>query len=302
MKRTKIGSQEPHKAAAAVLLAASLAMPQWLRAEQLTKQTEGAFGRYVQACEARMDNEVARRTDFLFIDTLPQSKRDQADADLKNGQVVIKQDLTGNSSSTVPIPGGLVHNWTGIVFIPGVSMSDVISVLQDYDQAARHYSPQVLKSKILEHSGNDFRVFLRLKQVHLIAVVLDTDYEVHYTFLDSAHVISRSYSTRIAEVENAGEPQERDMPVGDDDGFLWRLYSYWRFYQSEAGVYVQCNAISLTRDVPTGLGWLIRPFLETIPKDSLRFSLESTRNALIKRVQEQLSPNTSSTGEKTYER
>jgi len=91
------------------------------------------------------------------------------------------------------------------------------------------------------------------------------------------------------------------MPVGDDDGFLWRLYSYWRFYQSQDGVFVQCHAISLTRNVPAGLGWIVRPFLETIPRDSLRFTLEATRNAVVKQVHSNLPPKSSSIGEKTNE-
>ena len=56
------------------------------------------------------------------------------------------------------------------------------------------------------------------------------------------------------------------MPPGNDNGFLWRLNSYWRFLEKDNGVYVQCEAISLTRDVPTGLNWLIGPFIESIPK------------------------------------
>jgi hypothetical protein len=180
-------------------------------------------------------------------------------------------------------------------------MSEAMSVLQDYDHAAQYYGPQVLKSRLLEHSGNDFRVFFRLEQVHVVTVVLDTEYAVSYTFLDATHAFSRSYSTHIAEVEDAGEPQEREMPVGNDHGFLWRLYSYWRFYQSQDGLYVQCNAISLTRNVPSGLGWLVRPFLETIPKDSLRFTLEATRNALAKHVRSNASENTSCTGGQRHE-
>ena len=31
----------------------------------------------------------------------------------------------------------------------------------------------------------------------------------------------------------------------------------WRFQQADGGVYVQCNAISLTRDIPLGLAWLV---------------------------------------------
>jgi hypothetical protein len=300
MRRTEPGNLDG--AATAVLAAALLAAPQVARAERLTRETEQAFARYVYAREALMGQEIARRSYFLWIDVLPRTSRDQALADLRNGKVLIEHDLKSNSADTTQVPGGLVHDWTGVVFIPGVSIAKVISTLQDYDQAALYYKPQVVKSKLLEHSGDDFRVYLRLKQVHVITVVLDTDYQVHYTFLDAAHVTARSYSVRIAEIRNVGEPREREMPPGDDDGFLWRLDSYWRFYQTESGVYVQCNAISLTRDVPAGLGWLVGRFLETIPRDSLRFTLESTRNAVMNQVHEQRPANKYHLGDGQHER
>jgi hypothetical protein len=289
MRSKESSRRKPLCVITVVLLAAVLGTTPSLRAEQLTKETEEAFARYVRTTEVRIDQELAGRATFLWVDALPQPSREQAYADLKNGQIAIHQSQGNDLASAVSVPGGLIHDWTGIVFIPGVSMSEVMSVLQDYNHAARYYGPQVLKSRLLEHSGNDFRVFLRLKQVHVVTVVLDTEYDVHYTFPDANHAFSRSYSTHIVEVEDAGEPRERDMPVGDDHGFLWRLYSYWRFYQSEDGLYVQCNAISLTRSVPSGLGWLVRPFVETIPQDSLRFILEATRNALVKQVRGNLS-------------
>ena len=138
-------------------------------------------------------------------------------------------------------------------------------------------------ARLLSRSANHFRVFLRLKQTHVITVMLDTEYEIQYTALDDAHAASRSHSTRISEVENAGSPRERISSPGDDHGFLWRLYSYWRFYQADGGVYIQCNAISLTRDVPAGLGWLIGPFIEKIPQESLHFTLTATRQALLQK-------------------
>jgi hypothetical protein len=285
----------------ALLLAAVFGISPRIHAEKLTTQTQEAFARYVRVTEARMDQELAGRGSFLWVDALPRPSRDQAYADLINGQVVIQGSPSTDSAGLVPVPGGLIHDWTGIVFIPGVSMSQVIRLLEDYEHASQHYGPQVVRSRLLEHTGNDFRVALRLKQVHIVTVVLDTEYNVHYTCVDATHAFSRSYSTRIAEVENAGETRERDMPVGDDNGFLWRLYSYWRFYQSQEGVFVQCDAISLTRNVPAGLGWLVRPFLETIPRDSLRFTLAATRNAVVKQVQGNLPQKSSCTGEKTNE-
>jgi hypothetical protein len=145
-----------------------------------------------------------------------------------------------------------------------------------------------MRAKLLSRSGNNFHVFLQLKQTHVITVVLDTEYEIQYLVIDDVRAAAHSHSTRITEVENADSPQERSVGSQDDHGFLWRLNSYWHFYQVDGGVYIQCNAISLTRDVPTGLGWLIGPFLENIPRESLRFTLTATRQALLERFR----PNT----------
>lgn len=111
-------------------------------------------------------------------------------------------------------------------------------------------------------------------------MVLNTNHDVRYFPLGPARLHSRSYSTRIAEVADAGKPGEHEMPVGQDHGFLWRLYSYWRFQERDGGVYVECQAISLTRNVPTGLGWLIEPIIRNLPRESLANTLTATRQAL----------------------
>jgi len=266
-------------ALAAVLMGLAGTAPLESRAEELKPTTISAFSKYIQSKETRSNKELADGKNFLGIDALPEMDRTKAYADLKAGQIITRRsDECGNCTS---ISGGLIHDWTGVVFIPGISIQRALAALQDYDRDAAYYQPEVVKSKLLQKSGDDFHIYLRLKQVHVITVVLDTEYDVHYAHLDASRAESRSYSARISEVENPGGPQERDLPAGDDHGFLWRLNSYWRFYQADGGVYVQCNAISLTRDVPTGLGWLIRPFIENVPRESLDFTLEATRKALL---------------------
>jgi hypothetical protein len=250
------------------------------RAEQLKKETAAAFDQYIRLKETRDEHQISGRQAFLWIDTLPEPSAREAYAKVKRGEVLSRRNQDCGATDCSAIPGGLIHDWVGVVFIPGVSLARAMSALQDYDRDADYYRPQVLTSKLLDRSGDVFHVFLRLKQVHVITVVLDTEYEVHYRYLDDAHAVSRSYSTRIAEVENGGEANERDRAPGDDRGLLWRLYSYWRFYQADGGIYIQCNAVSLTRDVPAGLGWLIRPFIQKIPSESLSFTLDATRAAI----------------------
>jgi hypothetical protein len=135
---------------------------------------------------------------------------------------------------------------------------------------------------MVEHNGGDFKVHYRLRKKKVVTVILDTDYEVHRHTIDTAHAYSDSYSTRIAQVENAGEPNEHELPPGKDGGYMWRLNSYWRYFESGRGVYVQCEAISLTRDIPAALNWIIAPFIESIPKESLEFTLQSTRSAVLR--------------------
>lgn len=259
-------------------------------AAQLKTTTVEAFEQYVRSSEARMNQELAGGNNFLWIDALPEPTRSQAYARLRQGQVITER-LSGHASHEAnSVPGGLIHDWVGIVFVPGTSMPQALALLQDYDHDAAYYRPEVLQSKLLERSGDNFRVFLRLKRVRVVTVVFDTEYDVRYTRRDAAHAWSRSYSTRIAEVDAAGTPREHDRPAGDDRGFLWRLYTYWRFFEADGGTYVQCNAISLTRDIPTGLGWLVRPFIEEIPVESLRFTLNATRTALVKQTNSPLAP------------
>jgi hypothetical protein len=38
--------------------------------------------------------------------------------------------------------------------------------------------------------------------------------------------------------------------------------------------------VSLSRAIPAGLGWIVGPFVTSIPKESLEFTLGSMRKAL----------------------
>jgi hypothetical protein len=253
-----------------------------VRAVDLKPQTNAAFDRYAKVSEERIQREAHSET-FLWIDGLVGQQREEVMERLKRGEVVTDRLETLDRGASIQVPGGLIHHWIGVVFIPGTNMEKTLALLEAYDEHSKIYAPRVVRSKAMEHEGNDFKVFLRLQETNVVTVLLDTEYAVHYERIDSARSTSTSYSTRIAEVENAGLLNERTRPPGHDDGYLWRLNSYWRLLQRDGGVYVQLEAISLTRDIPQGLGWIVRPFITTIPRDSLTFTLGRTRESLVER-------------------
>ena len=255
--------------------AAALPEPSELKADTIE-----AFDRYIRLTDARNDAELQRSSNLLFIDALPESQRREAYTALLRGEVKMQKVETRDNGATIKFPGALLHHWAGAIFIPGASVDDVLRTLEDYDQHATYFAPDVERSKTLTHDGDHFRVFLRFRRHKVITAVLNTEHDVHY-FRDSpARAHSRSSAVRIAEVENAGKPSERERTPGQDSGYLWRMETWWRIEQRDAGVYVQSEVVSLTRDIPAGLGWLIGPFVNGIPKETLTFTLESTRKAV----------------------
>ena len=239
---------------------------------ELRPQTVQAFNSYVEKAESRIDKGRIGAV-FLWSDGTPVRKQR-----VRAGEV-LAEPWSGNGDTQVL--DGLVHDWVGAVFIPGAPLSRVIELVQDYNNHKNTYKPEVIDSQLVSHQGNDFQIRYRLLKKKLITVVLDTDHEVRYLPIDSTRWSSRSYSTRIAEVQSPGEPGERVMSPGRDHGFLWRLNSYWRFEERDGGVYVECEAISLTRDVPSGLGWLINPIIRSLPRESLANTLRATRDGVL---------------------
>ena len=251
----------------------------------LKSSTVDAFNRYVRLTDARNDAELKRGARLLWIDGLSETERTQAYRELRDGSVKMRKLETLENGAAISCPDGMIHHWVGLAFVPGVKLSDVLAILEDYNQHAVYYAPDVEQSKIESRDGGRFRVFLRFRRHKIVTVVLNTEHDVQYFRDSDTRAHSRSSAVRIAQVENPGKSSLREKPTGDDDGFLWRMETWWRMIEADGGVYVQSEVVSLTRDIPTGLAWMIGPFVTSIPKESLAFTLEATRKAVILKAQ-----------------
>lgn len=264
-----------------ILLAALFVLPYSLNGADLQPQAAQAYDRYIQLTAAQVDSELAQSGPYLWVERLPEARRAAAAEQLQNGQIVIERLYTLDDGKTISVPGGIIHHWIGTVFVPGATLTQTVSFMQDYDHKVDYFKPDITRSKILRHEGDDYFVLLRFYKKKIITTVIDTDQQVHYHVVDRTHAWSRSSTTRVQEVENAGQPDEKLEPEGHDRGFLWRMNTFWRFEEKDGGTYIECQAISLTRDIPTGLGWVVGPFVTSVPKESLTFTLSTARAALL---------------------
>jgi len=227
----------------------------------LTPEAIRAFDRYVDSAEAAMTYDAGS-----FPGT----------AKLRGGEVRID-----SFAPPEDIEGGMIQDWRGIMFIPQATIQKVKAVLQDYDDYKKFYKPEVIESKQLAHQGDEYDIFLRLlKRQAWVTVVLNSEYHVRFSQPDPRHMLVVSRSTRVGEVVDPDRSLTAEEPAGRDSGFLWRLNSYWRFEEADGGVYAECRAISLSRDLPPALGWMIKGFVSKFPKESMQNTLRGTKAAV----------------------
>ena len=234
---------------------------------RLEQETVQAFEQYCRKFEKSIDAAVSGEKPFLWI-----QKQDREQQNLvRRGDIVIfKPD------KNVDIPNGIIHVWGVSAFIPGIKAGDVTDLLLDYDNHKNVY-PSVIDSKLLGKSGDIVKGYLKFKYKKVLTVVLNTEHQTVLTRLKKDRYFIRAHSTRITEIENYGEPDESELPVGRDSGFMWRLNSYWFVEPRPDGVLLECQSLTLTRSIPFGLGWAVGPFVNSIPKDSLKELVDSTR-------------------------
>src|SRR6266404_4002367 len=261
-------------------LAFAYVLPESAGGAELKQETTEAFNQYVRVTEDRMAEELRDARTFLWVDGFPGPQRDKLYTQLRRGEIVVERLEALEREKRIRVPNGLIHHWVAVSFVPGVTLQQVLTLLQDYDHHETIYKPDVLRSRLLNADGNCFKIYLRLHQKAILTAVFNAEFDVSYFPLDENRTHSRSYSTRIAELENPDRSDAREKPIGKDRGFLWRLNSYWRFQEKDGGVYVQLESVALSRSVPALLAWVVNPLLKSIPREYLSRLLTSTRVAL----------------------
>lgn len=235
---------------------------------------DAAFDSYICMLETRLAGQHHSHASFVAA-TAPAS---QFETRLRQGDVIVENIAPKGSD----LPGALLHHWRGTALIPGTGAADFDHLLRDFEAYPHFFAPQVLQAKASSTSTDQFQASMRIRQKHVLVVVMDTTYDVDFGTLDPQHRYSISHSTRIAEIASAGTADEHSLKPSEAHGFLWRQNTYWTYEERDGGLYIQIESVSLTRSIPSGFGWALRPFVESVPRDTVEFTLRAARNALLK--------------------
>jgi hypothetical protein len=243
--------------------------PRLLMAEP-TRSAVDAFNTYCKRVEERLAGQHRSASSFVTLAAGEEGR-------LRGGDVVIEK-LPGTDN----LSAAMLHDWRGAAFAPGATAADFERLMRDFETYPQHFSPQVLEAKTIARDGDHLQAWMRVRQRHVITVVMDSRYDITYGQMDARHGYSISRSTEIDEIAGAGTRSERRLSVDEEHGFLWRLNTYWSYEERNGGLYLQVEAVSLTRSVPRGLGWAVGPYVESVPRESMEFTLRSAVKALRK--------------------
>ena len=272
------GGRALRRAAAAVALATGFAGAGLLAAE-LQEETLAAWERYLAATRERVAVELEDGERFLAVDFHEDGARFRREA--LAGDVIVEGMRTHDErGERIRVPKGSINHLVGLILVPGAALNEVLDGLQ-YDIPPHELQEDVLESRILSRDGDTFELYVRVDlNAPMASAQFNMEQSVEYVRPGGDRAWSRIEGTRIAELEEPGTPNEREKPIGNDSGYLWRINLFYRYQQVDSGVLVECEQLTLSRGIPALARFFLAPIINGAPRDALQKTLRSVAEHL----------------------
>jgi hypothetical protein len=232
-----------------------------------------AWDQYVRSSDAAMQARLQPGKPFLWIDEAPDRRRR-----LHAGEILA---ASVGAQSPKQVPSGLIHHWIGAAFLPNASLGDVLAVVRDYAHYKDYYRPTVVNSRSIQVSpGVDRFSMLLMNKPLFLKIAIENECESTYAQAGIGRVYSIANAVRVQEIEDYGQPSERKLPSGEGGGYVWRLHTITRYQEADGGVYLEVEAIALSRDIPAAARWVVDPIVRRVSKGAIVTSLRQTLEAV----------------------
>lgn len=241
-------------------------------AASLKPEAAKAWEDYIESASGGVQERANAPAGFLQIDATP-----AVAAKLHRGQIVVSP-----AAAHIPkkVPSGHIHDWIGTAFLTNTTIKDVVAIVRDYPKYNEVYAPHVLESRVIStgETVDLFSVVLMNRSV-LSKTALDCDYETTFVHVDGRRMYSITQAKRIQEIVDYGTAKQHTLPEGEGTGLIWRLYSVSRFEEREDGLYIETEAMALSRDIPSALRLVVEPIVRRVSREALETALRQTANA-----------------------
>jgi hypothetical protein len=250
-----------------------LLAPAGLCATDLQPDTLKAWDDYVKMADNQLRSRLSGAQPFLWTDESSDRK-----LRVSREEIVVRPVLENGTKS---VPNGLIHHWIGAIFIPAATIPQLSSTLNDYSRYKDIFKPAVADSRLLRctDEGQEISMIWQ-RRVLFVNAAVEVRYTSRHTTLDPQRGYNIADTVQVREIQKYGDPGQQFLPPDTGSGFIWRLHSIARYQEREGGVYLELEAMALTRDIPGTLKWLVSPVVKHLSINSMATSLRETRDAI----------------------
>ncbi|MGA7341241.1 MAG: hypothetical protein WBE72_16565 [Terracidiphilus sp.] len=240
-------------------------------AVELRQDTLEAWDDYIGNVNLDMAQRAAGSRTFLWVDDSPEILRR-----VKHDEVVV------TDHDPRKVPHGLIHHWFGAMFVPNVTLDQVMGVLSSYDRYCEMYKPLITRVAVLKQGEDNAELtVVAMQKAFSVTAAVETDDEVKIVRPAPNRVLITTTAVRVQEIADYGQPIEHVFVEDRRPGYVWRAVVVQRLEQRDGGVYVEFETISLSRGIPLEVRWLIKPLTNDLPRKLMLDMLNDTRAAAL---------------------
>lgn len=263
------------KSASALVVLFLLLFVKLLQAAEPKQETLRAWDEHIQIVNLSVGRIATGSSPFLWAD----ESRDLTRR-LQQNEVVV------TNHGPKEVPQGMIHDWVGVVFVPNVTLDQALSVVEDYDRYDEFYQPLVRMCTTVARDGDRVRLnVVATQKAFSVTAAVKTEEQVQIVRLDPKKAYITSSAVQIQEIADYGRPTEHPFPESQRPGYVWREVTVQRLEERDGGVYIELETIVLSRGIPLGFRWLIKPLVDELPRKMMLDTLNDTRTAVLHEAQ-----------------
>ncbi len=255
------------------LLVAVLSLPLTSLGDAVRSSTQKQWESYTVRVQDNLHSAARAPDHFLWIDQSPERR-----AAVQAGNILV---APMHNKGYVAVQSGLIHDWVGAVFLPGITGFQLAHLIQDYGNYSNIYSPAVTQSRLLTRSGDEFTYALTIvSKVWNIKAGLRGEFSSVFVSKSGGIGYGISHSVKLRELEHPDEPDQQDIAPEQDHGYLQRTLTLLRYREEKEGTFVEMESVTLSRDIPSAVRWVANPIIERISRDATAAILDKLRAKL----------------------
>lgn len=225
---------------------------------------------YVAAVRAQTDAECRLPAALLWV-----RKSEPRIRNVLSGAIVVDATEGAGHKAT---RDGTIHDWTGALYLPGITPGRVFSTLNATDGVPRLSGPAMIETEVVSRAPNAVRIAATSDEwTALSGYILRASYESVYVWPapDRWWCLSRTTGVQQSAFWRLGQTKKQLAGI---DGYIRSLSCATLVAGAMNGSIIEVRALLLARSAPNLMAWLVNVIVRRLCRTVIVTTLRQTRD------------------------